>query len=203
MKQSKQLKKRISLLSIVSLSLLFILIAVSLYNNVTQARYRQIDMLVSSLMDYPSHEIVKLIQSEKSQALQELVQDISMNEYVDTISVFDSKGVLIASSDPAYMTKLLEKKQYQQATGIRVYLTPLIFQQQQIGYIQLKFEYQKIMKTFTIFQLDATKSILFLFIILLIFGILIGVTINRVYHSFRASLGKKAKAGVTSNSKKN
>lgn len=203
MKQSKQLKKRMSLLSIIGLLLLFILIAVSLYNNVTRARYRQVDMLVSSLMDYPSHEIVRLMQNDKPQALQVLVQDISMNEYVDTISVFDEKGVLIVSSDPTYMTKLFEAKQYQQASGIRVYLTPLLFQQKQIGYIQLKFEYQKIMKTFTIFQLDATKSILFLFIILLIFGILFGVTINRVYHSFRAGFAAKVKTGVKSNSKKN
>ncbi|MFT7683662.1 MAG: hypothetical protein ACI935_003162, partial [Moritella dasanensis] len=62
----------------------------------------------------------------------------------------------------------------------------LLTKDKPVGFLQLHFSYQKMLKTFTIFQFDATKSILILFLLLLLFGVIIGVTINRVHHKFRS-----------------
>lgn len=180
-----QLKRQMSLLVGVGLSALFIFIAISFYNNVTAARYRQVDLLVHSLLDYPTQMAANLIAEQDKSKLQQLVNEVTKNEYVASLNVFAANGELLSSSETDYMTKLQARKQYLDDPNIRVYIAPIVLEQKQIGFLQLKFAYRDMLKTFTIFQFDATKSILLLFIILLILGIIVGVTINRVHHKFR------------------
>jgi uncharacterized membrane protein affecting hemolysin expression len=180
-----QLKSQTSLLTALGLSALFIFIAISFYNNVTAARYRQVDMLVHSLLDYPTQMAANLIAEQDESKLQQLVDEVTKNEYVTSLNVFAANGELLSSSETDYMTKLQARKQYLDDAATRVYIAPVVLEQKQIGFLQLKFAYRDMLKTFTIFQFDATKSILLLFIILLILGIIVGVTINRVHHKFR------------------
>ncbi|MDX2321293.1 MAG: hypothetical protein QNK26_11955 [Moritella sp.] len=199
--RNKFLKRQTSLLIALSLSSLFIFIAISLYNNVTASRYQQVDMLVDSLLDYPTKMAANLIVSRESpdstlranskKQLQQLVDEVSENQYVASLHVFAENGKLLSSSQEDYNAQLLAQKQYQAPTGVRVYLKPiladdLLGNNKPVGFLQLHFSYQEMLKTFTIFQFDATKSILLLFLLLLLFGVIIGVTINRVHHKFRS-----------------
>ena len=193
--RNKFLKRQTSLLFALSLGSLFIFIAISLYNNVTASRYQQVDMLVHSLLDYPTKMAANLIVAREStdrdtrvrskKQLQQLVDDVSSNKYVAGLHVFAENGKLLSSSQADYVAQLLAKKQYVAPTGVRVYLKPILADNQPVGFLQLHFSYQTMLKTFTIFQFDATKSILLLFLLLLLFGVIIGVTINRVHHKFR------------------
>ncbi len=180
-----QLKRQMPLLVGVGLSALLIFIAISFYNNVTAARYRQVDMLVHSLLDYPTQMAAKLIAEQDESKLQQLVDEVTKNEYVASLNIFAVNGELLSSSETDYMTKLQAHKQYLDDPNIRVYIVPIVVEQKQIGFLQLKFAYRDMLKTFTIFQFDATKSILLLFMLLLILGIIVGVTINRIHHKFR------------------
>lgn len=195
-RRSKFLKAQTSLLIAVSLCSLFIFIAISLYNNVTASRYHQVDMLVHSLLDYPTKMAANLIVERDSEdkstrikskkQLQQLVDEVTENQYVASLQIFAENGKLLNSSQDDYTATLLANKQYQAPTGVRVYLKPILADNKPVGFLQLHFSYQEMLKTFTIFQFDATKSILLLFLLLLLFGVIIGVTINRVHHKFRS-----------------
>ena len=176
-----QFRRQMSLLTGLALVGLFIFIAISFYNNVTAARYRQVDMLVHSLLDYPTQTAVNLIAEQDESRLQQLVDEVAKDEYVTSLNVFAANGELLSSSETDYMTKLQARKQYLDDPNMRMYIAPVVSDQKQIGFLQLKFAYRDMLKTFTIFQFDATKSILLLFIILLILGITVGVTINRIH----------------------
>ncbi|CAM3109811.1 hypothetical protein [Moritella viscosa] len=194
--RNRFLKRQTSLLIALSLSSLFIFIAVSLYNNVTASRYHQVDMFVHSLLDYPTKMAANLIVAREStdrntrvnskNQLQQLVDEVSENPYVTSLHIFAENGKLLSSSQEDYMAELLAKKQYVVPKGVRVYLKPILADNKPVGFLQLHFSYQQMLKTFTIFQFDATKSILILFLLLLLFGVIIGVTINRVHHKFRS-----------------
>jgi len=200
-RRNKFLKGQTSLLIALSLSTFFIFIAISLYNNVTASRYQQVDMLVHSLLDYPTKMAANLIVARSSddriirinskKQLQQLVDEVSENKYVTSLHVFAENGKLLSSSQDDYVAELVAKKQYVAPTGVRVYLKPILADdslgsKKPVGFLQLHFSYQQMLKTFTIFQFDATKSILILFLLLLLFGVIIGVTINRVHHKFRS-----------------
>lgn len=200
-RRRKFLKAQTSLLVALSLSSLFIFIAISLYNNITASRYNQVDMLVDSLLEYPTKMAANLIVARDSKdkatriqskkQLQQLVDEVSENQYVANLHIFAENGKLLSSSQDDYVAQLLEQKQYVAPAGVRVYLKPLLAddpltKDKPVGFLQLHFSYQEMLKTFTIFQFDATKSILFLFLLLLLVGVIIGVTINRVHHKFRS-----------------
>lgn len=195
-RRNKFLKRQTSLLIALSLSALFIFIAISFYNSVTASRYKQVDMLVHSLLEYPTKSAADLILNRTSEdrdirisskkQLQKLVDEVSENQYVTSLHVFAENGQLLSSSQDDYMAQLLVKKPYVAPEGVRVYLKPILADNQPVGFLQLNFSYQQMLKTFTIFQFDATKSILLLFLLLLLFGVIIGVTINRVHHKFRS-----------------
>ncbi|WP_232784260.1 hypothetical protein [Moritella sp. Urea-trap-13] len=205
-RRNKFLKGQTSLLIALSLSSLFIFIAISVYNNVTASRYQQVDMLVSSLLDYPTKMAANLIVARSStdrdirvnskKQLQQLVDEVSKNQYVTSLHIFAEDGKLLSSSQDDYIDTLVAQKQYVAPTGVRVYLKPilagdllvngLLTKDKPVGFLQLHFSYQEMLKTFTIFQFDATISILLLFLLLLLFGVIIGVTINRVHHKFRS-----------------
>jgi uncharacterized membrane protein affecting hemolysin expression len=180
-----QLQRQTSLLIGLGLIALFIFIAISFYNNVTASRYRQVDMLVHSLLDYPTQTAANLIAEQDERKLQQLVDEVAKNEYVTSLNVFAANGELLSSSETDYMAKLQARQQHVDDANMRVYIKPVVLEEKQIGFLQLKFAYRDMLKTFTIFQFDATKSILLLFIILLILGIIVGATINRVHHKFR------------------
>jgi len=194
-RRNKFLKAQTSLLIAVSLCTLFIFIAISVYNNVTASRYHQVDMMVHSLLDYPTKMAANLIVERDSddrntrirskKQLQQLVDEVSKNQYVTNLHVFAENGKLLSSSQEDYVSQLLDNKQYVAPQGVRVYLRPILADNRPMGFLQLHFSYQDMLKTFTIFQFDATRSILFLFLLLLLFGVIIGVTINRVHHKFR------------------
>jgi len=194
-RRNKFLKAQTSLLIAVSLCTLFIFIAISVYNNVTASRYHQVDMMVHSLLDYPTKMAANLIVERDSddrntrirskKQLQQLVDEVSKNQYVTDLHVFAENGKLLSSSQEDYVSQLLDNKQYVAPQGVRVYLRPILADNRPMGFLQLHFSYQDMLKTFTIFQFDATRSILFLFLLLLLFGVIIGVTINRVHHKFR------------------
>jgi len=194
-RRNKFLKAQTSLLIAVSLCTLFIFIAISVYNNVTASRYHQVDMMVHSLLDYPTKMAANLIVERDSddrntrirskKQLQQLVDEVSKNQYVTDLHVFAENGKLLSSSQEDYVAQLLDNKQYVAPQGVRVYLRPILADNRPMGFLQLHFSYQDMLKTFTIFQFDATRSILFLFLLLLLFGVIIGVTINRVHHKFR------------------
>ncbi|SQD80099.1 conserved membrane protein of unknown function [Moritella yayanosii] len=193
---NKFLKGQTSLLIALSLSTFFIFIAISLYNNVTASRYQQVDMLVHSLLDYPTKMAANLIVARSStdriirinskQQLQQLVDEVSENQYVTSLHIFAENGKLLSSSQHDYVAALIANKQYVVPAGVRVYLKPILAGNKPVGFLQLYFGYQQMLKTFTIFQFDATISILILFMLLLLFGVIIGVTINRVHHKFRS-----------------
>ncbi|WP_242066005.1 hypothetical protein [Moritella sp. F3] len=203
---NKFLKGQTSLLIGLSLCTLFIFIAISLYNNVTASRYQQVDMLVHSLLDYPTKMAANLIVERDSEdkstriksrkQLQQLVDEVSENQYVTGLHIFAENGKLLSSSDEDYVGQLIANKKYESPTGVRVYLKPILAgdslvegslgKQKPVGFLQLHFSYKEMLKTFTIFQFDATKSILLLFLLLLLFGVIIGVTVNRVHHKFRS-----------------
>lgn len=205
-RRSRFLKGQTSLLIALSLCTLFIFIAISLYNNVTASRYNQVDMLVHSLLDYPTKMAANLIVERDSEdkstriksrkQLQQLVDEVSENQYVTGLYIFAENGKLLSSSDEDYVGQLMANKKYEAPTGVRVYLKPILaddllakdplVKQKPVGFLQLHFSYKEMLKTFTIFQFDATKSILLLFLLLLLFGVIIGVTINRVHHKFRS-----------------
>jgi uncharacterized membrane protein affecting hemolysin expression len=205
-RRNRFLKGQTSLLIALSLSTFFIFIAISLYNNVTASRYQQVDMLVHSLLDYPTKMAANLIVARSSKdreirinskkQLQQLVDEVSENQYVTSLHIFSENGKLLSSSQEDYIAALVAQKEYVAPTGVRVYLKPiladdllvngLLTKDKPVGFLQLHFGYQDMLKTFTIFQFDATKSILILFLLLLLFGVIIGVTINRVHHKFRS-----------------
>jgi len=191
----KFLKYQTSLLVALSLSTFFIFIAISLYDNVAASRYQQVDMLVHSLLDYPTKTAANLIVARDSAdsairlnsntQLQRLVDEVSENQYVTSLNIFAENGQLLSSSQDNYIEALMAAKQYSAPTGVRVYLKPILADNHPVGFLQLHFDYQKMLKTFAIFQFDATKSILILLLLLLLLGVIIGVTINRVHHKFR------------------
>ena len=195
-RRNKFLKGQTSLLLALSLSSFFIFIAISLYNNVTASRYQQVDILVHSLLDYPTKMAANLIVARSStdriirinskKQLQQLVDEVSENQYVTSLHIFAENGKLLSSSQDDYVEALMANKHYVAATGVRVYLKPILADNKPVGFLQLNFGYQHMLKTFTIFQFDATISILILFLLLLLFGVIIGVTINRVHHKFRS-----------------
>ncbi|WP_237716188.1 hypothetical protein [Moritella dasanensis] len=200
-RRNRFLKGQTSLLIALSLSTFFIFIAISLYNNVTASRYQQVDMLVHSLLDYPTKMAANLIVARSSKdrelrisskkQLQQLVDEVSENQYVTSLHIFSENGKLLSSSQEDYIAALVAQKEYVAPTGVRVYLKPILADdslgnKKPVGFLQLHFGYQDMLKTFTIFQFDATKSILILFLLLLLFGVIIGVTINRVHHKFRS-----------------
>ncbi|WP_240532442.1 hypothetical protein [Moritella marina] len=214
-RRNRFLKGQTSLLIALSLSTFFIFIAISLYNNVTASRYQQVDMLVHSLLDYPTKMAANLIVERDSddkrtriksrKQLQQLVDEVSENQYVTGLHIFAENGKLLSSSDEDYVGQLIANKKYMAPNGVRVYLKPILagdlesnvegsvggnveisIESKPVGFLQLHFNYQAMLKTFTIFQFDATKSILILFLLLLLVGVIIGVTINRVHHKFRS-----------------
>lgn len=134
--RNKFLKRQTSLLIALSLSSLFIFIAISLYNNVTASRYHQVDMLVHSLLDYPTKMAANLIVAREStdlntrvnskKQLQQLVDEVSENQYVASLHIFAEDGKLLSSSQEDYMAELLAKKQYEAPKGVRVYLKPIL-----------------------------------------------------------------------------
>ncbi|WP_392340704.1 hypothetical protein [Moritella marina] len=206
-RRNRFLKGQTSLLIALSLSTFFIFIAISLYNNVTASRYQQVDMLVHSLLDYPTKMAANLIVERDSddkrtriksrKQLQQLVDEVSENQYVTGLHIFAENGKLLSSSDDDYVGQLIANKKYMAPNEVRVYLKPILagdlessiersVESKPVGFLQLHFNYQAMLKTFTIFQFDATKSILILFLLLLLVGVIIGVTINRVHHKFRS-----------------
>ena len=195
-RRNKFLKGQTSLLIALSLSTFFIFIAISLYNNVTASRYQQVDILVHSLLDYPTKMAANLIVARSStdriirinsnKQLQQLVDEVSENQYVTSLHIFAENGKLLNSSQDDYVDALIANKHYVAPAGVRVYLRPILADNKPVGFLQLHFGYQQMLKTFTIFQFDATISILILFLLLLLFGVIIGVTINRVHHKFRS-----------------
>ncbi|NQZ50475.1 MAG: hypothetical protein HRT95_09940 [Moritella sp.] len=195
-RRNKFLKGQTSLLIALSLSSFFIFIAISLYNNVTASRYQQVDILVHSLLDYPTKMAANLIVARSStdriirinsnKQLQQLVDEVSENQYVTSLHIFAENGKLLNSSQDDYVDALIANKHYVAPAGVRVYLRPILADNKPVGFLQLHFGYQLMLKTFNFFQFDATISFLILFLLLLLFGVIIGVTINRVHHKFRS-----------------
>ena len=103
-RRNKFLKGQTSLLIALSLSTFFIFIAISLYNNVTASRYQQVDMLVHSLLDYPTKMAANLIVARSStdriirinskKQLQQLVDEVSENQYLTSLHIFSENGKL-------------------------------------------------------------------------------------------------------------
>ena len=194
----RRLKRQTAFFVGLALTTLLVFLAISLYNNITAARYRQVDMVVDSLLDYPTKMAANLIavrnapnaksatRAESLQQLQLLVDEVTENEYVISLNIFAGNGRLISSSLPDYMAQLASRDQYVEDSNVRVFLKPIMVADKQAGFIQLKYAYQDMLNTFTIFQFDTTKSILLLFMLLLSLGVIIGITINRVHNKVRS-----------------
>jgi len=207
---NKFIKGQTLLLIALSLSTLFIFVAIALYNNVTASRYQQVDMRVESLLAHPTKLAANLIVARSSddrntrinskKQLRQLVDEVSANQYVTNLHIFAENGKLLNSSQDDFVTQLLANKQYVAAKGVRVYLRPLLAgdlslsdlsvnealaKNKPVGFLQLHFAYQDLLNTISIFQFNTVKSIALLLLLLSILAVFIGVTVNRVHYKFR------------------
>lgn len=181
---NRQLRRQTLFFAILSAATLFIFIAVSLYNNVTAARYQQVDDFILSLINPPAAQLSELILNKDVEQIQQLVDSISTNEFVISCNVFNINGEIIASSSLDYKSKVKMRTTYVENTNVRFYLEPIQTNDKQIGFLQLQFAYKKMLNTFTIFKLDATKSISVLFILLVFLGLIISFMIKPLLRKF-------------------